>query len=207
MGAGFALGRKKEPLMTYSASVGGPLAPLQAEAASLFQLLSRARAHFQGCADLLVFIDYLVSLDILLKWGRSDFQLQPQPREIVHFDVPVPLLAELRSRPGTVSLVKVKGHAGCLLNERADALADLGAASDEGQIFPGPSKYGTLWLPARASLRNRVGSEQLRHILPRDSAPNKSKSFSSHGKTRHALRAVPLPPRRGKDPCPGSLSK
>ena len=111
-------------------------------------------------------------LDILLKWGRSDFQ--PQPREIVHFDVQVPLLAELLSWPGTVLLVKVKSHAGCLLNERADALADLGAASDEEQIFPGPSKYGTLWLCARASWRDRVRSEQLHHIIPRDSTPNKS---------------------------------
>ena len=106
MGAGFALGRQKEPLMTYYASVGRPLAPLRAEAASLFKLLSRAREQFPGCADLLVFIDCLVLLDILLKWGRSDFQ--PQPREIVHFDVLVPLLAELRSWPGTVVLVTVK---------------------------------------------------------------------------------------------------
>ena len=172
MGAGFALGRQKEPLMTYYASVGGPLASLRAEAASLFQLLSRAREQFPGCADLLVFIDCLVLLNILLKWGRSDFQ--PQPREIVHFDVLVPLLAELRAWPGTVLLVKIKSHAGCLLNERADALADLGAASDEEQIFPGPSKYGTLWLRSRVSWRDRVRSEQLPHILPRDSAPNKS---------------------------------
>ncbi len=39
MGAGFALCIQKEPLMTYSVFVGGPLAPLRAEAASLFQLL------------------------------------------------------------------------------------------------------------------------------------------------------------------------
>ena len=32
----------------------------------------------------------------------------PQPRDIVHFDVLVPLLAELRSWPGTVVLVTVK---------------------------------------------------------------------------------------------------
>ena len=97
--------------------------------------------------------------------GRSDFQ--PQPREIVQFEVLVPLLAEpeLRSWPGTVLLVKVKSHAGCLLNERADALADLGAASDEEQIFPGPSKYGTLWLRSRVSWRDRIRSKQLHRIL------------------------------------------
>jgi ribonuclease HI len=172
MGAGFALGIQKEPLMTYSVSVGGPLAPLRAEAASLFQLLRRVRERFPSHVNLLVFIDCLVLLDILLKWGRSDFQ--PQPRDIVHFDVLVPLLSELRSWPGTVVLMKVKSHAGCLLNERADALADLGALSEEEQIFPGPSKYGTLWLRARASWRDRVRSEQLHHVLPRDSAPNKS---------------------------------
>jgi len=77
MGAGFALGIQKEPLMTYSVSVGGPLAPLRAEAASLFQLLRRVRERFPSHVNLLVFIDCLVLLDILLKWGRSDFQPQP----------------------------------------------------------------------------------------------------------------------------------
>jgi hypothetical protein len=112
--------------MTYSASVGGPIAPLRAEAASLLQLLRRVRERFPDHADLLVFIDCLVPLDIFLKWGRSDFQ--PQPRDVVHFDILVPLLTELRSWPGTALLVKVKSHAGCLQNERADTLADLGTA-------------------------------------------------------------------------------
>jgi hypothetical protein len=67
MGAGFALGIKKEPLMTYSVSVWGPLAPLRAEAASLFQRLRPVRERFPGHANMLVFIDYLVLLDILLK--------------------------------------------------------------------------------------------------------------------------------------------
>ena len=172
MGAGFAVGIDEEPLMTYSASVGGPLAPLRAEAASLLQLLRRVRERFPDHADLLVFIDCLVLLDILLKWGRSDFQ--PQPRDVVHFDILVPLLTELRSWPGTALLVKVKSHAGCLQNERADALADLGTVSEEEPIFPGPSKYGTLWLRVRASWRDKVRSEQLPHVLPRDSAPNQS---------------------------------
>ncbi len=68
-----------------------------------------------------LFIDCPVLLAILLKWGRSDFQ--PQPRDIVHLDVLVPLLTELRSWTETVLLVKVESHAGCLLNERADSLA------------------------------------------------------------------------------------
>ena len=74
MGAGFALGIQKEPLMTYSVSVVRPLAPLRAEAASLFQLLRRVRERFPGHTNLLVFIDCLVLLDILLKCGRSYFQ-------------------------------------------------------------------------------------------------------------------------------------
>ncbi len=40
-----------------------------------------------------------------------------------------------------VSLVKVKSHAGCRLNERADALADLGARSEEQHIFKIRSGY------------------------------------------------------------------
>jgi hypothetical protein len=92
--------------MTNSVSVGGPLAPLRAEAASLFQLMRLVRERYPGHANLLVFIDCLVLLHILMKWGQSDFQAQP--RDIVNFDVLVPLLTELQSWPETILLVKAK---------------------------------------------------------------------------------------------------
>jgi hypothetical protein len=57
--------------MTYSASVGGPLAPRLAEAACLFQL-RRVRERFPGHADLLAFLNCLVLLDILLKWPGAN---------------------------------------------------------------------------------------------------------------------------------------
>ena len=107
-----------------------------------------------------------------MKWDKSEFQ--PQPRDIVHFDILVPLLIELRLWPGTVLLMKIKSHAGCLLNERADELAELGVKSEDEQISPGPSKHGSVWLRIRESWRHRVRSEKLHHIIPRDTAPNKS---------------------------------
>ena len=172
MGAGFALGTERKPLLQFSAPVGGPLSSMRAEAASLLQFLRRVRAIFPDQHTLLIFIDCLVLLDILMKWGKSEFQ--PQPRDIVHFDILVPLLIELRLWPGTVLLMKIKSHAGCLLNERADELAELGVKSEDEQISPGPSKHGSVWLRIRESWRHRVRSEKLHHIIPRDTAPNKS---------------------------------
>jgi hypothetical protein len=37
----------------------------------------------------------------------------------------------------TTTLVKVKSHCGCQLNEMADELADMGCASDQAPICPG----------------------------------------------------------------------
>ena len=107
-GAGYVLGADPAPLMAFSASVGGPLATARAEAASLLQLLLDVRQHYSHQAQLLVFVDCLVVLGILQKWGHSDFH--PGPKEIVHFAVIRPLLHELRQWSGSVTLVKVKSH-------------------------------------------------------------------------------------------------
>ena len=166
------MGLERQPLLLFSAPVGGPCSPLRAEAVSLLNYLRIARTRFPDQRALLIFVDCLVLLIILMKWGKSDFQ--PHPHDIAHFDVLVPLLTELRTWPGSVLLVKVKSHAGCLLNERADELAERGLSSQDEQLSPGPSKYGTLWLRIRSSWRRRVQSEQIHHVVPRDNAPNKS---------------------------------
>ncbi len=90
---------------------------------------------------LLIFVDCLVVLDILRKWGRSDFR--PGPKEIVHFAVIHPLLHELCQWSGNVTLVKVKNHTDCLLKERVDEQVELGWTA-EGQY--GSSSF---WLRAR----------------------------------------------------------
>jgi hypothetical protein len=76
--------------------------------------------------------------------------------------------------PGSVLLMKIKSHAGCLLNERADALAERRVTLEDEQTCPGPSKLGTIWLSIRESWRTRVRIEKLHHILHRDTALNKS---------------------------------
>ncbi len=73
MGAGYVLGTDPVPIMAFSARVGGPLSTARAEAASLLQLLLDVQQHYSHQAHLLVFVDCLVVLDILQKWGRSDF--------------------------------------------------------------------------------------------------------------------------------------
>ena len=83
MGAGYVLGADTEPIISFSARVGGPLASARAEAASLLQLLQDVRQRFGSQVHLLIFVDCLVVLDILRKWGRNDFH--PNPKEIVHF--------------------------------------------------------------------------------------------------------------------------
>ncbi len=115
MEAGYVAGTGLITLMTLSAPVGGPLAAsLRAEGASLLHFGNRAAEKYGRHIHLLVFIDCLIILDILHKWGRSNFH--PRPKDIAHFDVILPLLHELRQWLGRVVLVKVKSHTGCLLN-------------------------------------------------------------------------------------------
>ena len=166
MGAGYVTGTERAVETSFSASVGGPLSTLRAEAASLLQLLRDLSD--QSSNPLLVFVDCLVLLDILQGWGRVEFH--PHPDDIVHFDVIFPLLDELRRRSGPVLLVKVKSHTGCLLNERADEWADRGFHAETPEICPGPRKYGSVWLGVRPHVR--ASAAQLGKSLPRDSAPN-----------------------------------
>ena len=170
MGAGYVLGDDPVPTLTFHARVGGPLASARAEAASLLQLLKDVRLRYIRQVHLLIFVDCLVILDILRKWGRSDYH--PGPKEIIHFTVLRPLLEELRQWRGTVTLVKVKSHTGCLLNELADEQAELGRANEGSEICPGPQKYGSFWLRVRPTAREHA--EKCGVQLPRDSAPNRS---------------------------------
>ncbi len=89
---------------------------------------------------------------------------------MVHFAVIYPLLQELRQWLGRVTLVKVKSHTGCLLNERADELAELGRQAENPEICPGPPKYGSFWLRIRPVVQECA--EKFSKPLSRDSAPN-----------------------------------
>ena len=174
MGASFILVDKpgSEAPLVLSTPVGGPLASLRAEAVGLLHLLRKAKIRFSGAVPLLIFIDCLALLMILKKWGRSDFW--PDPREVIHFDVIFPLLQELRQWTQQLTLVKVKSHSGCQLNEMADELADMGCASEEEPVCPGPQKYGSLLLRIQPSVREQINGENTGHSLPRDGAPNKA---------------------------------
>ena len=79
------------------------------------------------------------------------------------------LLVLLRSRGGQTLLLKVKSHSGCLMNERADTLADRGTLLEDNEVFSGPAKYSSLHLRVKLPLR-----ECTKDVFPRDSAPNKA---------------------------------
>jgi ribonuclease HI len=156
MGAGYVLGVDSQPSISFFARVGGPLASARAEAASLLQLLRDVRQRYSSGVHLLIFVDCLIILDIIRKWGHSDFH--PSPREIVHVAVIYLLLQELRKWIGKVTLVKVKSHTGCLLNERADELAELRRQAEAPEICPRPQKYGSFWLRVRPAVREHAES-------------------------------------------------
>ena len=168
MGAGYVTGTEQEVQTSFSACVGGGLSTLRAEAASLLQLLLDLRGR--PPTPLLVFIDCLVLLVILQRWGQASFH--PQPSDVVHFDIIFPLLDELRRWLGPLRLVKVKSHTGCLLNERADEYAEHGCREETPEICPGPRKLGSVWLGVRPHVR--ASTAQSGKSLPRDSAPNHS---------------------------------
>jgi ribonuclease HI len=167
MGAGFAVGADPVPAAVLAVRVGGPLSSLRAEAAGLLQLLILRKTH---PAPLLVFVDSLVMLNILQHWGKADFN--PDPNDVVHFDVILPLLEALRQWPHPVRLMKVKSHTGCLLNERADEQAELGYDDTAQEICPAPQKFGSLALRTRQHVRELV--QGCNKALPRDSAPNQN---------------------------------
>jgi hypothetical protein len=149
------------------------------------QLEQRQLACFSYCwmycnayfcqVHLLMFFYCLVVLDILRKWGRSEFH--SGPKEIVHFAVICPLLHELlglRQWSGNSTLVKAKSDTGCLLNESADEPAEPGRrAAEEPEICPCPQKNGSFWLRVRPAA-TREFAEKCNKSLPRDSASNRS---------------------------------
>ena len=92
MSAGYVVGADPVQDEELAVRVGSPLSTLRAEAAGLLQLLTLLIENQQ--APLLVFMDSLVLLDILQKWGKKHFN--PLPSDIIHFDVIFPLLRTLR---------------------------------------------------------------------------------------------------------------
>ncbi len=85
---------------------------------------------------LLAFVDNLTLLLILQKWGQRNYN--PEPKDIVHFDVIEQLLKALCQWPFQVRLVKIKSHTCCLLNERSDKQVEIGYSNEDPEAFPGP---------------------------------------------------------------------
>ena len=147
MGAGVTVGGNPVPDLNLSFPVGGPLSSLRPEAAAVHEVVSIVPDD----SPLLIFIDCLVLLVILARWGQEDFW--PDPEDIKHFDIIVPCIQLLRKRTAVTKFVKVKSHSGILLNERADDLAGQGCESEESPRWPGPCKLDPLRLAARAYVR------------------------------------------------------
>ncbi len=94
----------------------------------LYLLVNVAEKHSHRI-DIPVFIDCLVLLDNLLQWGKHKY-IQG-PKDVIQFEKVLSNLHELRQWVGKVVLVKVKSYFGCLLNEQAVELAELGCASEK----------------------------------------------------------------------------
>jgi ribonuclease HI len=172
-GSGFVVthGDILAPVLQFFTPVGGPFASTRVEAVALLCLLEQIRANILPLTRLIVFTDSLCLLDILSKWGRNNFW--PGPKDVIHFDVLLPLLKILRGWATELVLVKVKGHTGCFHNELADEQADKGCAADAPRLYNGPQKYGTLHLRIQPFLRELISTEHARAALPSDLVPNK----------------------------------
>ena len=169
MGAGYAVGTERIPSAVLAIRVGGPLSSLRAEAVALLLLLHYLLTlPVSEMAPLLVFVDNLTLLLILQKWGKLNYN--PEPKDIVHFDVIEQLLKALRRWPSQVRLVKIKSHTGCLLNERSDEQVEIGYSAKDPEAFPGPQKFASLSIRARSQVRN--SARECKISIPRDSAPN-----------------------------------
>jgi hypothetical protein len=117
MGAGYVTGTALETEISFRASVGGPLSTLRTEGASLLQLLFNINNELS--TPLLVFVDCLVLLDILQRWGQVSFH--PHSADSVRFDVIFTLLNELASAP----LVAQRAHSCALLGPAAFKLTRI----------------------------------------------------------------------------------
>ena len=142
-GTGFVVteGADHRIILELSALVGGPVASLPSEGVGLLSILQKVEEHYKGHVQLMIFIDCLALLTILSKWGQSDFG--PDPGDVVHFDVIFPLIKKLRGWSQKVTLIKVKSHAGCFLNEMADEHAKKGCSNIPGaeQIWRIPTVH------------------------------------------------------------------
>jgi hypothetical protein len=123
---------------------GAPLASIQPEAASLLNLLRYIAVSPGQQTPILIFVGCLSILNFLRKLGRHDFH--PNPKEVVHFDVIFSLLTELLQWNGSITLMKIKSHACCLMNKQADELAAESRTADLEELCPCPQKYGSFWL-------------------------------------------------------------
>jgi hypothetical protein len=113
MGGAYLFCADPDPIMIRSSPLQCPLASARAEAASPLQLLLDVRQRYGHHVHLLIFVDCLVVLDILRKWGHSDFHPGiPGPKEVIHFTVVLPLITELWQWAGNNTLLKVKSHTG-----------------------------------------------------------------------------------------------
>jgi hypothetical protein len=68
-------------------------------------------------------------------------------------------------------MMKVKGHSGCLLNERADEHADYDRIAEGPKLCPGPKKHSFLWLRVTPIVREYA--DQCKKQLPRYNVPKK----------------------------------
>ena len=105
------MGGNLVPDIDLSFPVGGPLSSLRPEAAAVHELVSTV----PDGSPLLIFIDCLVLLVVLSRWGQENFW--PEPEDIKHFDIIEVCIQLLRNRTAITKFVKVKSHSGILLNE------------------------------------------------------------------------------------------
>lgn len=151
MGAGAILRSPTGVMETQVCRVGGDPSSFRAEASAMYQAVYNA----DRAVPLAILTDSMNVIQALQAWDHAEFLRDMTWQR--NADILTQILLAINLQMSPITIVKVKSHRGCEMNEQADALADMAATLPaEGEedcidtmFVPGPpdSAITYQWIP------------------------------------------------------------